>query len=135
MARTKRTKKQYTELYNNPEALFTGVQTIMWPNGVPEIWFKNAQGYGFRVHVGNGPAGIGITVSRFVGTPGLSISGNTVEDDAPFIGPDMQEISLTQYKPDEKSQQFKKWYQSDAASRDENGVALLADDILPLDAK
>jgi hypothetical protein len=136
MKRTKHTKKQYTELFDNPKALFQNVKTTLWPNGVPEIWFSNDQGYGFRVAVSNGPAGMGITISRFIGTPGLTISGNQADSGwSSFIGPDMQEVSLTQYKPDDQSQAFKRWYQSDASERDENGVALLADDILPLNGK
>jgi hypothetical protein len=118
MARKRQTKKQYAELIDNPQALFEGIQTVLWPNGVNEIWFKNAQGYGFRVHVSNGPAGMGITVSRFNCTPGLTISGNQADGEwTPFVGPDMAEVSLTQYKQDAYGQQFKKWYQADAGDR------------------
>jgi hypothetical protein len=119
MKKPKRTKKQYTDLFINPQALFGEVETILWPNGVPEIWFKDKKGCGFRIQVSSGKAGLSLTVSRFVGTPALSMSGNQADTEwTPFVGPDMQEIGLTQYRADAYSQAFKQWYQADSESRE-----------------
>jgi hypothetical protein len=132
----RRTKKQYTDLHDNPESLFgAGVQTILWPSGVPEIWFKDKEGRGFKVCVSSGPAGFSIRMSPFIGSPALTVSGNKTGDWAGFSGPDLVEATLTQYKADEKSQAFKAWYQSDASERDDKGLAILNDDAVPLGDK
>jgi hypothetical protein len=118
----KRTKTAYAGLYDNPQALFPGVDMLMWPNGEPEIWFKDKRGYGFRVRVSSGPVGLGMTVSRFTATPGLTLNGNQNDGDMTcYSGPDMYEVSLTQYMPDEYSQAFRRWYQADMGER-EHGV-------------
>jgi len=106
MARKRRTLKRYQELYRNPYSLFPagpnseGVKTTIFPNGENEIWFQANDGLGIRVTAGNGPAGLGIRVQRF-------IAGNplTVTDDG-LTG----EVSVCQYRQDDRSQAFKRWY-------------------------
>jgi hypothetical protein len=76
----KRTQALYTNLYKNPKALFPphassgGVDTILFPNGQNEIWFKSADGtLGFKMTVGNGPVGLGIHISAMIGTPKITM--------------------------------------------------------------
>jgi hypothetical protein len=108
----RRLKKSYTELFDNPAALWPDCKVTLWPNGVPEIWLQNKAGTrGVRITAGEGPSGFGITITRFTCTPPLTVNGNLDgEWMEPFHGGDAYEVTLCQYNGDEHSQQFKKWY-------------------------
>lgn len=108
----RRTIKRYSDLYRDPAGLFPGVETVLFPNGEPEIWFKTADGMGFRVTVSNGPHGLGIEARSFVGTPNL-----TPEDGAESFA-----VSTTQYRQTETAQAYKRWYRHQETLED---VALL----------
>lgn len=141
MTRQKRTLKRYIELFRNPRSLFEGSpangisapETIIFPNGEREIWIKGQGNKGFRIKASEGPAGLNVTVSRFVGCPPITISGNADDGQMTAIRnlPEAYELSLCQYNADDRSQAFKVWYQG----RGEYPVAPLdSDDPLPLNA-
>jgi hypothetical protein len=104
----RRTLKKYETLYRDRTSLFPNVETVLWPNGKPEIWFKTPDGLGFRVRVSNGPAGLGVNVQSFVGTPNMS--------DA--YGNDDFDVELCQYRQDARSQAFKRWYRKQETEAD-----------------
>jgi hypothetical protein len=104
----RRTLKRYTELYHQPSSLFPGVETVVFPDGKPEIWFKTADGLGFRVTVSNGPHGLGIEARSFVGTPNL-----TPED-----GQESFSVTATQYRQSAKAQAYKRWYRQQETPED-----------------
>ncbi len=106
----RRTKVSYTRLFDQPEMLFEGVETTLWPNGEPEIWFKTGDGLGFRLRVSNGPAGLGITINRFAGGVPVTVTGNVPPDDEIAPQRDQTEVTICQYRGDERSQAFKRWY-------------------------
>lgn len=108
----RRTLKRYSELYHQPASLFPQVETVLFPNGQPEIWFKTADGLGFKVTVSNGPHGLGIEARSFIGTPNLTPEG----------GAESFTVSATQYRQNEKAQAFKRWYRHQETPED---VALL----------
>lgn len=115
--RPKRTKKRYAELHDNPQALFEGVETIVFPNGENEIWFKDDRGHGFKVVASRGPAGLGLRVSRFVG--GAPIHARLFDKDyAMGRFPEAIEAELTQYNPTDHARDFAAWYDADAAGRE-----------------
>lgn len=112
MSRTRRTKKRYTDLFVNPKALFDGVETVLWPNGEPEIWFKADNGrLRISVRASLGPAGLSVLVRKHVATDELTASGNH-SDGSPITIDDVWELSLTQYRQTPAAQAFKAWYQS-----------------------
>lgn len=129
MARRKRTIKSYLDLFRNPKALFPsdpahnngqhglGASVTLWPNGDSEIWIQGSGAKGFRITASEGPSGLALQISSFVGSPPISISGNKAGDYECFAGIDARHISLCQYNGDDQSQAFKKWYNSDAATR------------------
>lgn len=88
---------------------FSGVKMTLWPNGEQgEIWFSDGR-QGFAISVGKGKAGLGLRVHRFAGTPPLTVSGNRAGDYEVLPQVDAQEVSITQYFGDERSQWFKRW--------------------------
>lgn len=81
MGRKRRTKKAYTELYDDPTTLFEGCEVILFPNGVPEIWIKSTR-YPYHqvvVQASRGPAGMGLTLRRTIGSAPLTASGNLAD--------------------------------------------------------
>lgn len=93
------------------EDLFPGCKVRICPNMENEIWIQDERGHGFRITAGAGPAGLRVTVGRFVGGNPITIGGNEHSTEEPFSGPDMSQVSLCQYNQDERSQAFKRWYQ------------------------
>lgn len=71
MTRNRSTKAAYARLFDDRESLFPGVETLLFPNGASEIWFRTEDGLGVRVRASNGRAGLGVEVSHFVGTPAI----------------------------------------------------------------
>lgn len=120
----KRTLKAYMDLFRNPYALFgfgpdnRGAQVTLFPNGDGEIWIQGSGGKGFRITAGEGPAGLALHISTFVGSPPISVTGNASGDYEPIKDvPDARHLSLCIYNGDERSQAFKNWYQADASER------------------
>lgn len=118
MAR-KRTKKQYANLFDNPRALFhggpddTGVSVTLWPNGEREIWLRDDNGRGgVRITASRGPVGMGIRISKFVGTGPLTVRayGDDYSDATNAPSFDAREIDMVFYDQTEKAQAFKRWY-------------------------
>lgn len=114
----RRTLKMYAELFRNPLRLFgvgpdnTGASVILWPNGERAIWIQGSGGKGYEITASEGPAGLALHIRGFVGSPGITISGNALPDYEPIQGlPDARYIDLCQYNSDERSQRFKAWYQ------------------------
>ncbi len=105
----RRTKTAYAELFDNKRALFPKCDVTLFPNGTREIWIT-AGNHGLRITAGEGPAGLGIQIRRFVGGAPLSVSGNLSPDSAPMGVQDCEEITVTQYNSDDHSQAFKRWY-------------------------
>lgn len=112
MRRRKGTLKRYADLYRDPGSLFQGVETLIFPNGEPEIWFRTAAGHGFRLKVSWGPAGLAATLSRHTLTPGFTIAGNDHGSPwEPFArDPEACEVTITQYDRDDWAQAFRRWY-------------------------
>ena len=109
----KRTKKAYADLYDNPAAIAEGsAQVILFPNGQKEIFIRTADDrQGFRLTVGQGPAGLSITLSPFTFSPPLSVTGNLANADAtPSYSGDFRDLEVCQYFPDPWSQAFKAHY-------------------------
>lgn len=136
--RAKRTLKLYRELFHNPFRLFggaaddSGAKVTLWPNGEREIWIQGSGGKGFRVTAGEGPAGLSLHISTFVGSPPITVTGNAAGDYQPLPNmPDARHLSLCQYNGDDKSQAFKRWY----LDHSDGKTAPLADDIYPIGAQ
>lgn len=116
MKRNKRTLKAYTDLYRNPGLLSNSeqerAQVILFPNGEREIWIKSDDGtLGIRMTVSNGPAGLGVCMSSFIGTPPLTVGGNLADGACtPAGGEDYRHLEICAYRLDEKSQAFKARY-------------------------
>lgn len=122
----RRTKAAYLRLYDDPTSLFPvgkeckPVSVTLFPNGEGEIWIQGSGGKGFRITASEGPAGLGLRISQFVGAPPMTIMGNIPADfhvvDADYDAvpslPDASEISITQYNRDERSQAFREAYQN-----------------------
>jgi hypothetical protein len=119
----KRTKKDYDQLYRSPKHLFpptassAGVDTILFPNGQNEIWFKDEYGRHFTVVASSGPAGFSVTVKA-----GFNASATLLGAKYPgyecFDEDDVKEVTLCQYNQDEASQTFKAWYLADASNKE-----------------
>lgn len=103
----RRTIKRYVELYHDPSTLFHGVNVTVFPNGENEIWLKTADGLGVKVRVGNGPAGLGIQIDTFGGTPTLTVAS-----------PDGTHMEVCQYRQDARSQAFRRWYRGEETAAD-----------------
>ena len=120
----KRTLKRYADLFRNPRTLFEGSpvngipapEVILFPNGAREIWIKGTGNKGFSIRASEGPAGLSVTIHRFVGCPPITIAGNADDGEMSVIQglPEAYELSLCQYNADAKSQAFKEWYQGRA---------------------
>lgn len=121
--RRKRTLKDYAQLFRNALHLFPpgpnspGVRVTLFPNGDRELWIQGTGAKGYRITAGEGPAGLSLHISTFVGGPPISLSGNEAVTYDTFAGPDMRHLDLCQYNSDDKSQAFKAWYQGDVATR------------------
>lgn len=119
----RRTLVAYANLFRNPNALFPpsasseGVDVILFPNGQNEIWLKSADGtLGFRIVAGNGPAGLGLQISTFIGTPPVTVR----TDDPGSV--DSKYVDLCQYRQDDESLAFKAWYDADPATRGDSPI-------------
>lgn len=113
--RTKRTKRAYVDLYDHPGILFSGCETILFPNGEPEIWIRSADHkHGFRIRADRGPYGLGISVSPFAT---FEILNN---DDPDIVSRDegLGGTSVVSYDPDPKAQAYKRWYDHQATEAD-----------------
>lgn len=119
MARKRRTKKAYAELYDDPTKLFKGCEVILFPNGEPEIWVKSTT-YPFHQVVvtgGRGPAGMGLHLRRSIGSAPLTVSGNL--DDTEWNvhppkgeqAPDYYQVEITQLDPSPFAQAHRAWYE------------------------
>lgn len=96
-------RAQFTNL--GETNVYGGVPMVLFPNGEEgEIWVSDGS-LGFKIRVSKGSRGLSVSVSRHAGTMPLSCNGEDVSD-----------VTVTQYRPDDKSQAFKKWYQLDAVS-------------------
>src|SRR4051794_31006373 len=106
---TKRTKKMYADLFDNPEGLFKGAQVVLFPNGEPEIWIQSVDGeQGFRIKGGAGKAGLGLQITRMGPSfPPITVSGNDVLENGPIGTADANFIELCQYHTDPYSKAFK----------------------------
>jgi len=93
--------------------LFPTVKCTVAPNGVPEIWVKDSEGYGFALTLSSGKAGVSATIRKFPFSNPVSVSGNTAGEMACIPMVDAYEISACVYRSDEWSQKFKAWYASD----------------------
>lgn len=119
----RRTKKAYETLYDDPESLFEGCKVLLFPNGENAIWITGKDGSGIKITASAGKAGLGLRVCPSLGTPSITINGNREGDYEPLrVADDAREVSLTQYKPDAKSQAFKRWYQSTPEERKRDGL-------------
>ncbi len=85
------------DLYDNPERLFDGVRTILWPNGEPEIWFQTDDCLSVRLRVSNGSAGLMLTINRFAGGPPVTVTGNMPPDEEIAPQRDQTEVTICQY--------------------------------------
>lgn len=117
MRQSKRTKKQYLHLYDNPGAIVAGnvehgpAQVILFPNGQKELWIKGPNGYGFKLEVSVGPQGISAHMSAFTGTPGLTVSGNADPDCKPVhLEETVRYMSVCQYFSTPEAAAFRDWY-------------------------
>lgn len=111
--RLRHTKAQYAALYDNPGALFDGVQVTLYPNGSREIWIQGQGGKGFRITASEGRAGLGIRINRVIGAPPITINGNEAKDSEVLQNvPDVTEVTLTQYNSDVRSQAYRRAYQA-----------------------
>ena len=110
----RRYKADYERLYDDPTALFgSGVETILWPNGAPQIWIRDTRGSGVRIQASAGPQGICLFLRRFTGGAPLTVF-RPVEmgkDGRPKPGRGYDEydyLEVTQYLPG--SEAFRDWY-------------------------
>jgi len=114
MARARRTKKRYQDLYDDPTTLFKGATVTLFPNGENEIWVKSLDGmFSFKITGGMGPAGLGLTITRLGLGTDITVFGYGGRNDSnlPAALPDVSDVELVQYKHDERSQAFKAWVQ------------------------
>lgn len=127
MARPKRTKKRYMELFDEPEKLFPGVKTTLFPNGDNEMWIRSPDGkHGFSIKASLGPAGLGLTIKTFVMGNDLTVrSYNHAYGDAHPTVSDVREVNVTSYNTDPRSQAFSRWYDGQATEED---LVLLGDE-------
>ena len=102
--------EKYVDLVEQPDSLLSLARVSLWPNDAREIWVKSKDGrYGFAVSGGEGPAGFGLRVKPF-SRGNVDIGGNHGPDWEVFHVGDVQpDVSITAYKSDERSQQFRKW--------------------------
>ncbi len=115
MPRKRRLQKSYVELFRDPSTLFETARVMLFPNGEPEIWIQGSGGKGFRIVAGEGPAGLSLQISTFIGSPPITISGNAAVTYDPITDiADARHVSLCQYNGDDRSMAFKEWYQGRA---------------------
>jgi len=110
------------DLFRNPRALFVGgpdsdgAAVTLWPNGEDEIWIQDRKGAGFRITASRGPHGLGLQISRFCGSPAMTISANGagIGPNIPAIRQfDASDIEICQYDETATAQEFKTWYGKD----------------------
>lgn len=133
MARKKRTKKRYMELFDNSMSLFPphgqeskGVAVILFPNGENEIWLKTEDGkHGVCLTASCGKAGMGITIRTFPYGKDLTVrSYNRQYGNAHPTVEDVREVCVTSYNDDPHSRAFSRWYDEKATEED---IALLGE--------
>jgi len=109
MAKQKRTKKKYNDLFDNPELIFKDCELIIFPNGQDEIWIKekNGTGKGFRISASRGKYGIRLSISSFIGTGNFNVFPYYAEEKDSFSD---NMISLCHYDDNEKALEYKKHY-------------------------
>ena len=76
-------------------------------------WTRGADIGSIEIHVSDGPAGVSIRVKRFPLSPDLVISDiftPRAESDPAPTGDPVAEVTVTQYRTDERSQAFARWY-------------------------
>lgn len=123
MARRRRTKKQYGELFDNPAALFGSAEVTLWPNGEPEIWIRGKGSHSIRIRASEGPAGFGLTISTHAGATPMSVRMYDKDyKDVVQRQDGVREVCLTAYNNDPRAQAFKRWYDNEETAED---VALL----------
>lgn len=83
-----------------------------------EIWIKGAGGKGFRIEVGEGPCGLGLTVTTFVGTPDLTVVGAGHGEF--FV---CNTFEACQYNGDDYSRAHREWYLNGAEATPHPGDA------------
>lgn len=91
---------------------YNGITVRLFPNGEErEIWISDGY-HSISVVPSKGSAGLSLTVSRHAGTAPLTINGNKDAKSnwecIPQI--DAEQITLTQYNWDDRSQAHKQWY-------------------------
>ena len=121
--KTHTTKADYTRLYDNPEALFPGVQTrIRMADAYsgPEIHLRTADGLHIRIRASNGKAGLGVQIERVAGSTALTVTGNAFGTCECLLQVDADNVSICQYRADDKAQAFKRWYGSDLEGKEGN---------------
>ena len=102
----KRTKKLYTDLYDNPRAMFpggtgndTGVEVILYPNGQPVIWLRSGL-HSLSLTASRGPHGLGVHISSQVGSTPLTVRK---EGSSSFC-------HITQYDDTPNAAAYSRWY-------------------------
>lgn len=120
MANRKQLKRQslFRQLADGVLQYFKGVKMTLWPNDEQsEIWFADDKGrVGFAITVSGGSRGLSLRVRRFAGSGPLTTTGNLAPDSAVMPQVDAEEVSITMYYHDAKSQAFKRWYGLDGRS-------------------
>lgn len=96
------------------------------PEGTGEIWIRDVRGHGFRIRTGAGPAGLGLTISRFVCGAPITLTGNADVTADVLPQRDACEVSLCQYNRDAWSQAFKQWCAGTAPHPGDAPAALVA---------
>ena len=111
---TKRTKKHYTELFDNPGALLKDASVILWPNGQPVIWIRDGEsGRGFEIKAGKGRVGFSVTVRAIGPAAACHVADPNYQVTVP---PDAREVTLCQYDDTDHARAFRAWYEHDARS-------------------
>lgn len=126
MADRKKLKReaQYKSLAEDGRDYFPGCTMTLWPNGEGGvIWIGNGR-HGVSIKAGTGPRGLGVTVRRFVGGAPLTVRADHIKDGSMAPAVDADEVTITQYNPDQKSQAFKIWYGLDGSAVDLDDEAI-----------
>lgn len=119
MRRTRRTKKAYEGLFDDPTTLFPGCKVVLYPNGQPEIWIEptGGSGYGFKITAGNGPAGVSVRVDPMgIGGPAMHLHGNLEGDWAVYPpkgteAPAFRTADFVRYHNTDYARAHKAWYE------------------------
>lgn len=112
MARIRRTKKQYADLFDNPDKLFPGCNVILFPNAEPgELYIISTDGArGFCVKAGDGPNGLRLEITRKNPvTPPMTVSGNNAWENGPIAPIDASYLEIIEYRTTPYAKAFKTW--------------------------